>query len=297
MRDLDHNHLVQAIAFCRKGPNNCFVFPWARGGDLANFWRTDASNLDEDLVEWALAQIEGICHGIMSLHDENMRHSDLKPDKILHFPQRSGGHGLLKVVGPRTVNLHAEYTRDQALATPTHFDHLLYMPPEVYHGVMVSRKSDVWSLGCIFLEFVIWLVYGQGYLSKFHQLLKADPEVARFWSDAASGPKKHPAVQYWIHQKLEKDLKAHTALWDLVELIDERLLVTSSDERGHAVEVDRSLKLIRKKCSENPTYGFDSSLASLATSRTLSLDKDSEIVRQIDQVSQASPKSSSNNSH
>ncbi|EWZ85597.1 serine/threonine protein kinase [Fusarium oxysporum f. sp. lycopersici MN25] len=283
MRHLDHNHLIQAIAFYRKGPNNCLVFPWARGGDLANFWRTDASNLDEDLVEWALAQIEGICHGIMSLHDESMRHGYLKPEKILHFPQKSGGHGLLKVAGPRIVNLHAKYTRDQALATRKDFDYWLYLPPEVDYDRMVSLKADVWSLGCIFLEFVIWLVYGQGHLSKFHQHLKVDPEMDRFWSDSLSGPKKHPAVQYWIHQKLEKDLKVHTALWDLVELIDERLLVTSSDERGHAGEVNRNLKLIRKKCSENPTYRFDSRLASLAASRTLNPDKDSEIVRQIDQ--------------
>lgn len=297
MRHLDHNHLIQAIAFCCKGPNNCLVFPWARGGDLANFWRTDASNLDEDLVEWALAQIEGICHGIMSLHDESMRHGYLKPEKILHFPQKSGGHGLLKVAGPRIVNLHAEYTRDQALATPTNSDDLFYLPPEVAYDLIVSRKCDVWSLGCIFLENVIWLVYGQGHLSKFHQHLKADPQMTRFWTNSSSGPKKHPAVQYWIHQKLKKDLEAHTALWDLVELIDERLLATSLDKRDHAGEVDRSLKLIRKRCSQDPTYRFDSRLASLATSRALNLDKDSEFVRQIDQVSKASPKSSSNNSH
>ncbi|GKU07335.1 serine threonine protein kinase [Fusarium langsethiae] len=66
MRGLKDLHLIRAIAAYTKGTSRCFIFPWAEGGNLDTFWRTDQSDLDENLVRWALDQMTGIAGGIQT---------------------------------------------------------------------------------------------------------------------------------------------------------------------------------------------------------------------------------------
>ncbi|RSL79790.1 hypothetical protein CEP52_017481 [Fusarium oligoseptatum] len=85
MRELDNAHLIKAVAAYRKGPDRCFVFPWAQGGSLRDLWRSYQAILDEDLVSWAINQMVGLCDGLRLLHNKQIRHGDLKPDNILCF--------------------------------------------------------------------------------------------------------------------------------------------------------------------------------------------------------------------
>ena len=39
-----------------------------------------------------------------------------------------------------------------------------------------SRLYDVWSMGCITLEFIIWLLYGNDELNNFYGQLKGDAQ-------------------------------------------------------------------------------------------------------------------------
>jgi serine/threonine protein kinase len=43
-----------------------------------------------------------------------------------------------------------------------------YRPPECeIEGSIVSRAFDIWSLGCVFLEFITWYLGGWSYLQTF----------------------------------------------------------------------------------------------------------------------------------
>jgi len=87
----------------------------------------------------------------------------------------------------------------------------------------------IWSIGCIYLEFVIWLLYGSAELARFRADLG---EELRFYTKkrgqqvTSSMPQLHSRVQRWVDwirddERCPKD----TAIRHLVELVVTRLLV------------------------------------------------------------------------
>ena len=65
--------------------------------------------------------------------------------------------GILQVADFGLATFHRNDSKDerrQAHRVPT------YEPPENQHSEITSQKYDIWSLGCLFLEFATWLVSG-----------------------------------------------------------------------------------------------------------------------------------------
>ena len=60
-----------------------------------------------------------------------------------------------------------------------------YRPPECdMHGGSVSRSFDIWSYGCVLLEFVTWYLGGPDLLVSFVQKRKTpDPQFPSIKSD------------------------------------------------------------------------------------------------------------------
>lgn len=89
------------------------------------------------------------------------RHGDIKPHNILWFrnEQNDWGHGVLKITDFGLATFHREHTTNQdgihnLKGTNT------YVPPEITSGDTVSRSFDNWSLGCVYLEFIVWATLG-----------------------------------------------------------------------------------------------------------------------------------------
>lgn len=280
MRDLNHSHLIKAVVAYRKGDDRCFVFPWAQEGSLWDFWRNHSASLDEDLVSWAIGQMVGLSDGLRQLHYSDIlrandlgqlrhtgtRHGDIKPDNILCFV--SGKKRTLVLADVGLAKYHPDYTRDRTKATTTRHGSRIYEPPEMStdrEKIVVSRKYDVWSLGCVFLEFTIWLLYGRSGLDLFHSKLLNNSDIDRFWEDGTNGkPQIHSVARRWLDKILTKDLKGHSALRDMVDLIDKWLLVPEVDKRTTTEDLLPKLKAIRSKCSENQQYLFNPELEKLA---------------------------------
>ncbi|KAF4627092.1 hypothetical protein G7Y89_g11064 [Cudoniella acicularis] len=103
-------------------------------------------------------------------------------------------------------------------------------PPEaeLFKNKSRSRRYDIWSIGCVYLEFVIWLLYGSTGLSRF----RGDLGSRRFYdipprqSNETKTAQISDKVQKWVDW-IRKDLccPENTALRHLVELIVSRLLV------------------------------------------------------------------------
>ncbi|WAO87250.1 Protein kinase domain-containing protein [Fusarium falciforme] len=269
MKNLGHRHLIKAVAAYRKGPDRCFVFPWAQEGSLRDFWRNYSASLNEGLVSWAIEQMVGLSDGLRELHKDHTRHGDLKPDNILCFT--SGNERTLVLADVGLAKYHPEYTRDRTKATTTRHGSRIYEPPEMSANrgnIVVSRKYDIWSLGCVFLEFTIWLLYGRSGLASFRNTLLNNPDIDRFWQNDTDGkPKIHPVARNWLDKILAKDLQGVSALRDLVRLIVKRLLVPDMEERADAEGVFPELDTIRRNSSGNHQYLFNSELEELAKQR------------------------------
>ncbi|RSL48486.1 hypothetical protein CEP54_012923 [Fusarium duplospermum] len=233
---LAHPHLIKCLATYQRGHNYCFIFHWAEGGNLRQFWaQQDRVSRDMELIQWALLQMKGLADGLKVLHNfslqENCRHGDLKPENILRFLKAdSSGLGRLVLSDLGSATFHEERTQSRTRGTGVGYGTLRYEPPEARkeRNRPRSRRYDVWSTGCIFLEFTIWLLYGWDDLEWFNQ------ELDRYWLDEGDSVRVHPNVLGYIEgMKNDPRCPRGSALGDLLQAIQGRLLVP---EHGNEFE-------------------------------------------------------------
>ncbi|KAL6790911.1 hypothetical protein J3E68DRAFT_411615 [Trichoderma sp. SZMC 28012] len=274
MKELNNKHLIKAIATYTKGNDKFFLFPWANGGNLQDMLKSSRGTLDKNLVAWVLDQIVGLSEAIKALHDKNIRHGDIKPSNILCSGPGAGNlkESTLIIADVGLAKQHEMYTRYRNNTTTTRHGSITYEPPEVSPKRQLktlSRKYDIWSLGCVFLELIIWAVYDMDGTKLFHSDL-GQSSNSRFWEEAGIGgaEKIHSAIGIWI-ERLRGDLKGSSAFRDIIELIEDKLLIISDKQRANSKAVVQSLETIRGKASEQD-YLFNPQMEELATGKQLS---------------------------
>ncbi|KAJ0295977.1 hypothetical protein COL516b_012033 [Colletotrichum fioriniae] len=135
-----------------------------------------------------------------------------------------------------------------------------YEPPEFGLTEQISRLYDVWSLGCVFLEFLIWVLYGNSKLRDFN---RASIEE-KFWSKDDEGYHQHREVKRWI-SRMSKDLRRNditssTALKDVLELIDFNMLVPEVEGRTNSLKLYERLRSIFEQAQAQEDYLLDPTL-------------------------------------
>jgi serine/threonine protein kinase len=106
------------------------------------------------------------------------RHGDINPANILWFgnPERvtEDLHGTLQLADFGQAELNSRMSRTKVIDVP---NTLTYRPPESDMKPTVIRQSyDIWCLGCVFLEFVAWILEGNSALAKF-ALERSSPDA------------------------------------------------------------------------------------------------------------------------
>jgi len=197
--DGKNEHLISLLAAYGKGMDYCLLFPWA-DYDLKAMWQKTSPGppLDNSTLVWLVTQCLGMAGGLRKIHNYKTksnvledyhriygRHGDIKPDNILVFldPANPQARGTLVITDFGLTRFHSDHTktyfkRDIPM-TPT------YRPPECdMHGGSVSRSFDIWSYGCVLLEFVAWYLGGPDLLGSFVQKRKTpDPQIPGIKSD------------------------------------------------------------------------------------------------------------------
>lgn len=231
-------HLITPIAAYQKGEDRCLIFPWANGGNLLKYWSAfESQSSDLDSLRWILGQIKGICSALEELHEENARHGDLKPENILWFQDESD-HGIFQIADLGLAAFHEkeEHTKNRkGMMTFTPSGTSRYEPPEMdetreTHDAR-SRQYDIWSMGCVLLELLVWLIYGYESVERFKG------STTHFWEshDMPDGKKYtvHPYVDSCMNVMMS-DLEDHSqggsAYKDLLSVVRKRLLVVKVSE-------------------------------------------------------------------
>jgi serine/threonine protein kinase len=237
IRKIDHPHLIKAIASYTRGAERCFIFPWAEGGNLREFWKTHSLDTrDHELITWIIEQLRGVFEGLRTLHywnkKQNCRHGDLKPENILLFLKAGGkripGRGNLVVADLGLTKFHSEATKLRNQPTGTWTGTQKYEPPETdtergETGQPRSRLYDMWSMGCIVLECIVWLLYG------FNELERFNKKLEKFWHIRNGKHQVHATAETWM-DFIARDprCKEGTAVRDLLDLVRHRLLVVDT---------------------------------------------------------------------
>ncbi|KAK7920290.1 protein kinase domain-containing protein [Apiospora marii] len=167
------------LAFEHRG-NLCLLFPWTELGDLKAIWKEHSSprhdgptgqqvsHAELHSSQWILRECLGIASAVAYIHDLGphcLLHADIKAENILGFLDRGSvilklaDFGYSKVVGSAS----AEVAVKGMAHTKT------YRAPEYDIQKTVTTKFDVWSLGCLFLDFVTWDLMGYNEIIEFQQ--------------------------------------------------------------------------------------------------------------------------------
>lgn len=244
MKSLEHAHLIQTIACYRRGGANCLVFPWADCGNLNDYWEesklTTEDRLKPEHLDWVFNQLRGLAEAINLLHGKIIRHGDLKPENILCFGERQSAEDpktscmlVIADAGLSKVNYQITQLRERGTIGPKGGT-LMYEPPEaeIESDKPTSRRYDVWSMGCVCLEFLIWLVDGITGLRKFREELRRH-SAGKFYEPQLSkirlvkGTGRRPEVDSWIEKLRQHQCSQGEGnpLGRLVEIIDTKLLV------------------------------------------------------------------------
>lgn len=176
-----HPHLVTLLATFTQADYYHMIFPWAEC-DLDQYWEDhpDPYPGDIDLVRWLSRQCLGIVEAVSVIHNPSHltsekkfgRHGDIKAENILWYksrPDDPGDRGILVISDLGLTAINSVKSRSMQpnsglKMTPS------YRPPECdIKGGTISRDFDIWTLGCLYLELVCWLLRGNAGKEYFNQ--------------------------------------------------------------------------------------------------------------------------------
>lgn len=278
--------------------------------NLRSYWNDcPTPEVTVELIRWVIDQMRGMESALNVLHNFNVppsltvlgavlsiskgeekygRHGDIKPENILWFSKEN----TLKITDFGLGRFHG---RDSwsGIDPRTVGGTVTYEPPERALRNPLSRASDIWNIGCVYLEFVTWPLMGLDGLQKFtdvrisfHYQMGIDCDTFYEIIRTPDGLKAtiKESVTRWI-RNLQRNPKCSDSLRDVLSLIEEHLLVVDPNHRMGSHDVEQILEKILGRGKNDSQYLFnDTSLQRRSRKSALrhgssSEDLDKELVK------------------
>jgi Protein kinase domain len=251
------------------------LFPCAEM-NLHQFLRLPPCDITTDFVKWVMWQLRGLADGVRHIHNlgpsrlvvgthnlstpgpqaqrkKSGYHHDIKPKNILVFAKDKAGGGKPKMTdfvfklsdfGAAKINTMLSRSGDMSYQT----DALIvgdpvYRAPDKEIVGFTSRPYDIWSLGCVFLEVLVW-IFDLGVnesvisfeLERLQSASKLPNQSGAFWhrNDRGKIVLKSSVVKHL--QQLRTCGENHKIFKRLVRSIGKMLIIRPS-ERVTAAEV------------------------------------------------------------
>jgi serine/threonine protein kinase len=99
------------------------------------------------------------------------RHGDIKPENVLLFsdPDDYDSIGTLKLTDFGLAEFSAIHSRSYKPKSKVAISPSYRAPECDLHDGIIGRSYDIWTLGCLYLEFITWLLGGWKLVEKFTQ--------------------------------------------------------------------------------------------------------------------------------
>ncbi|KAH7161677.1 kinase-like domain-containing protein [Dactylonectria macrodidyma] len=281
-----HEHLVTTLGAFKQGGQWNFIFPSA-AYDLEKYLEQQNPPWNRRTVTWASKQLWGIMGALDTIHNPQHlhvsgkgekrygRHGDIKCDNILCFQVAGASDQYVLVISDFGLS---DFNRDTSRSNiPNQRIPAVpgYRPPECdIKGGLVSRAYDIWTMGCLFLEFLTWLLGGPTCLKEFQHKRETTfitGSKNNIFFDLMTCEEEGPGVYVaqvklevteWI-QRLRRDKNCSRFIHDVLDLIQMEMLVVlennegqSSGKRSSSGELKDKLERIRLKCAKEGDGGY-----------------------------------------
>jgi serine/threonine protein kinase len=294
----NHQNLVKLLATYKYKHKYHLLFPFAKA-NLRALWKTfvPMPQWDRDTFLWVISQLSGLVSALHLVHEfptgnyplgsdttskeasrsrpslptslkvakneeKYGRHGDIKPENILWDCESEGsalaGTLILADFGlGRFHRLESRSRQDPAQINGSH----TYAPPEITLGRPVSRAYDIWSLGCVFLEFITWLLEGSVGLDEFlkrrsamaHDGVDDDTYYTIIGTETARDAEVRRGVVSWM-EYLRTSQGCSRMVKDLLDSVRLDMLRVNSKERISAENLDARLKHMVNVSETNDSY-------------------------------------------
>ena len=249
LRLLKHSNVVELLgAYTYRGKHN-LIFSFARGGTLADLLksaRPPAFQSDENII----LALSGLCSVVRAIHnlfneDDTLTrigcHHDLKPHNILVDDSTFllADFGLSRFKDPKGGSATSYKDVGGCYVAPECED--FSESDDTKKKQIIGRASDIWSLGCIMMEIMVYMKSGAKVVGEFE-----NERTYRFGQFTIHrfhhGPNKEESA---IATRLE-GLEDHASTRSerlLIQLI-RRLLQLDPGARPKAEELERRMRFI-----------------------------------------------------
>ncbi|KAI0976447.1 hypothetical protein F4678DRAFT_225831 [Xylaria arbuscula] len=198
------------------------------------------------------------------------RHGDIKPENILWYKDHTDDLGVLQFTDFGVSDLKSDMSKSKVQSNLA--GTLAYRAPEFDVPEWAIRPSaDMWSLGCVYLEFITWLLGGEPLLKQFaFERLSWDifghvTMDTFFESDIvnhASGKTIKLRVKASVisfFNKLHEHKNCTEYIHEFLILIQDRMLVLESDDKAESnrilsEELYAQLNRFYEKCCKRELY-------------------------------------------
>jgi serine/threonine protein kinase len=271
LEQFNHPNIVKLLDSYCIDDKYLLLFPLAKG-DLADFMLSDPQT-SQPMFTWLLQQLRGLTKALEYLHYGNEsikacgRHGDVKPQNILWYgavDQDESKYGKLVIADLglsefRYSTATPSYSKAcpcDAVSPSRKRADRQYAPPEIEVAMQMSSASDIWGLGCVFLEIVVWLVDGAESRNSFLRDLHSDSpgQPASYWRMEMTPQRLifslKPHISIRLQQLLERtkgDSMLHTFITYLTysTLLDPNPLTrpTARDIGNRLLEVESGVSM------------------------------------------------------
>lgn len=228
-------HIIDVKAIFDQGLKRYYMFPWADGGHLWEFWEGRPITQyprDGKFIQDIVNQLLGMATALGVLHKLKYRHGDMKPENILVF-EYPNQPDTWKITDLGLAKFHKDSTQKRG-PTSTRHGTFSYEPPEFIESLEddkpISRLYDIWSMGCIILQLITWLLYDIDGVKELTRKTSNRHKIeSTFWSQT-------PTPEGWSNADVHDEVKSHMdkimidatgsqAIVDLLKIVKDKLLV------------------------------------------------------------------------
>ncbi|KAF7866833.1 hypothetical protein EAF04_005674 [Stromatinia cepivora] len=171
-----------------------------------------------------------------SCDSQNWHHGDIKPENILRFIVGEDHEklGVLKLADLGRAQQHKFVTSMRHTKEKELWRTRWYEPPDLDGKNQekaegkISRLFDIWSMGAVIFEAVLWLLYGHESHNEFlrqNGFPTGEKGVTPYWRKEGEGNYRvTEVVNLWMEHILVHDLEREGAIGGLIKLVRDRLL-------------------------------------------------------------------------